>query len=217
MTDSNQIIKDAFENLPKVVQDVLTSSDLSAKLQGMAKKHNLHLDKWSLLENEIALALLGITDPVDLAGNIAKNVGVEATLAQHITNDGVEMIFEPIRIELEKAVEKKNQKEGVVIPVEQKQALAQAGVQIPHSVEEAQPKTLDAIIAKRVQDVAPEKAAMPQMTAFSAAPAQIPVAEVTAQAPVPSVSQKESLPKNTAADSSHMRKTIENDLYREQI
>lgn len=215
MTDSNQIIKEAFDNLPKVVQDVLTSSDLSVKLQGMAKKHNLHLDKWSLLENEIALALLGITDPKDLSVNVEKNVGVSATDAQQITNDAVEMIFEPIRFELEKAVAKKTGEEGVTIPVEQKQALASAGTQIPASIEEAQPKTLEAIIAKRAQDVAPEKITQAQVTAFSAAPPETPI-ETTAQAPL-APQPKETLPKNTAADSSHMRKTISNDVYREQI
>lgn len=215
MTDSNQIIKEAFDNLPKVVQDVLTSSDLSVKLQGMAKKHNLHLDKWSLLENEIALALLGITDPKDLSVNVEKNVGVPAADAQQITNDAVEMIFEPIRFELEKAVAKKTGEEGVTIPVEQKQALAAAGAHIPTSIEEAQPKTLEAIIAKRAQDVAPEKTTQPQMTAFNVTPSEAPI-ETSTQTSQPTP-PKETLPKNTAADSSHMRKTISNDLYREQI
>jgi hypothetical protein len=229
MTDSNEIIQDAFQKLPKIVQDVLTSADLSEKLQAMAKKHNLHLDKWSLLENEIALALLGITDPLDLTQNIQSHVGVDEETAAKIANNAVEIVFDPIRADLEKAVAENRANEGINVPAEQKQALESIGEAVPKTVTQSEPQTVEGIIKSRMQQAATIKSTDVEITTFKNTPqntqsvADMPLPDdsiASTQPAAPSAASpapvKESIPKNTAANSSHMRKSIEGDPYREQ-
>lgn len=189
--DTNTIIQDAFAQLHPVVQRTLTSADLGEKLRALSQKHALHLDKWTLLENEITMTLLGITDPDTLIENIRTHVGVTEDEARALANDAVETIFNPVRAELEAALTLEKG-EGVHIPIEQKMALEATGETVPKSVTQEAPVTVASIVASRLSEA---KTMQEQ--------AQLP--------------QKDVLPKNPAADSSHMRRTIENDPYREQV
>jgi hypothetical protein len=98
--DTKQQIQDAFNALPKVVQDVITSSDIKDKLRQLSKAYSLHLDKWMVLENEIMMALLGITEPEDLPSNIVKHVGLTQEQAAKITEAVVSIVFNPIQEQL---------------------------------------------------------------------------------------------------------------------
>jgi hypothetical protein len=191
MTDSTTIIQEAFANLSPVVQKVLTSADLAEKLQRLSKKHALHLDKWTLLENEITMTLLGITDPDSLITNIHDHVGVDVAEATAIANDAALEIFNPIRDELEANLSA--QRGGTAhIPIEQRMAMQGEGLEVPKSVVQDQPKTVAGIVEARLKE-----------------------AEVVRTAPVADVSL--AIPNNPVADSSHMRRAITNDSYREQI
>lgn len=189
--ENNDVIQEAFANLSPVVQKVLTSADLELKLQKLSKTHALHLDKWTLLENEITMTLLGITDPDALVGNIEAHVGVPHEIAQAIANDAATEIFNPIRDELEESLQH-DRARGVHIPTEQKMALESSGIDIPKAVIEEAPKTVASIVAARIA----EAESVPTSTTLP---------------------NKDTLPKNPVADSSHMRKSIANDLYREQV
>ena len=136
--DSNTIIQDAFANLNPVVQKVLTSAELAVKLQRLSKKHALHLDKWTLLENEITMTLLGITDPDSLISNIESHVGVERDEAQAIANDAAVEIFNPIRDELEVSLATKRSS-AANIPVEQRMIMDETEQYIPASVAQEAP------------------------------------------------------------------------------
>ncbi len=104
MSDTDQIIKDAFMALPKVLQKAITDADVQSKLRKLAEVHKLHLDKWIILENEIMMALLGITNPDDLPETISKRVGIPLEKATQITNAAGEIIFGPIKDQLKNAV-----------------------------------------------------------------------------------------------------------------
>lgn len=98
--NQDQILKDAFTSLPKVLQDAITNADIQANLRKLAKVHKLHLDKWTVLENEIMMALLGITDPTDLPHAISEQVGIPLEQAQQISSSVAEIVFDPIQDEL---------------------------------------------------------------------------------------------------------------------
>jgi hypothetical protein len=189
--DSSTIITDAFNALHPVVQRVLTSADLEQKLQKLSKKHQLHLDKWTLLENEITMTLLGITDPETLINNIQTHVGVSSDEAHAIANDAAVEIFNPIRDELEANLTLEHSS-AVNIPINQKMAMEAAGESVPKSVEELAPKTVSSIITARMKEMEDSKNA-------------------------PTTIVADTLPNNPAADSSHMRRAIANDVYREQV
>jgi hypothetical protein len=40
-----QQIKEAFDNLPSVLQNAILNSDIKGKLQQVSEKHKLHFDK----------------------------------------------------------------------------------------------------------------------------------------------------------------------------
>ncbi|MCD5384656.1 MAG: hypothetical protein LRZ97_01945 [Candidatus Pacebacteria bacterium] len=104
--DNKQQIQDAYAALPKVVQDVITDSDVQAKLRELSKVYSLHLDKWTILENEIMMALLGINEPQDLPSNIVSNVGLTKEQATKITEAVISIVFDPIQDELKSEVGK---------------------------------------------------------------------------------------------------------------
>ena len=107
--NSNQALKDAFLALPKVLQKAITDAHVQANLRKLAEKYKLHLDKWTVLENEIMLALLGITNAADLPHAIQEQVGIPLEQAQEITDAVSRIVFDPIQEELKQEVgESKN-------------------------------------------------------------------------------------------------------------
>lgn len=100
----DEVLNEHFEQLPKVVQQAITSANVEKRLRTLAEKHKLHFDQWITLENEIMLVLLGI-QPIDqLAKNIAEEVNIPLESAQTIAQDASDTIFLPIEEELERVL-----------------------------------------------------------------------------------------------------------------
>ena len=95
-------LEEAFKELPKVVQNSITSAEVEKKLRELSETHKLHLDQWQKLENEVMLTLLGFQPAEKLEENIKNEVGVSAEVANALTGDIAEAIFQPIRDELER-------------------------------------------------------------------------------------------------------------------
>jgi diketogulonate reductase-like aldo/keto reductase len=106
--DIKEVLAEHFNALPKIVQDSITSSHVQEKLQNIAKKHSLHLDQWIPLENEIMMVLLGIQPMENMAANIAQETGATTEMAAAIAEDASDLIFEPIRQELERELNNPN-------------------------------------------------------------------------------------------------------------
>ncbi len=116
--DFKGIIKERFKQLPKVVQDAITSADIEKHMRELANTHRLHLDQWETLENQVMLTLLGIEYSDDLEKNIKNEVGVDEATAKLLTEDISKIVFEPIRQELERQLEHPEAKAAVVSDVE---------------------------------------------------------------------------------------------------
>ena len=97
-----QAIKERYDALPHAVQKAITSTDVEKHLRSVAKKYQLHYDKWVSLENEVMMALLGVQPVEKLGENIAKEAGVSGEMGEQIADDAFDLIFEPIREELER-------------------------------------------------------------------------------------------------------------------
>ena len=149
---TQQILIDAFNALPAVVQRAILSSELEEKMRTLSQKHKIHLDKWTLLENEITYALFGITAPEDLPTNIVSHVGLSKEEAVAINNDAVEIIFEPIRKQLQDTIAAEKASRNVpVVPIEQQKVLSEMGTPAPEgSTGTSTQKTLTDIIKKRL-------------------------------------------------------------------
>ena len=104
-TEYEKLIDERFAALPSVVQDAIVSVDVEAHLRELANKHQLHVDQWQTLANEVQLTLLGVKLPSDLTGNLEAQLNVSANVAEMLANDISEIVFEPIRQELERQLD----------------------------------------------------------------------------------------------------------------
>jgi hypothetical protein len=103
--DLQQQLKERLSQLPKVVQDAITSSDVEKRLRTLSDTHKLHLDQWQIFENEVMLALLGFQHIEDLQKNIQTHVGVAEDVAHALAESANTTVFEPIRAQLERELE----------------------------------------------------------------------------------------------------------------
>ncbi len=90
-----------LKELPDIVRKIIEDANVPEKMRQLAKEYKLHLDKWTALENEIMLSLVGAKPPENLAENIRRAIGVDTTVATAITEDVAKFVFYPIRTKLE--------------------------------------------------------------------------------------------------------------------
>lgn len=123
----DKVLQERFATLPKVVQDAITSADVEQHLRELANTHKLHLDQWETLEDQVMLTLLGLQDSDNLAHQIEVEVGIPKETAMTLANDISQVVFEPIRQELERQLDNPDAKEKSLTGVEtmREQALAQ--------------------------------------------------------------------------------------------
>ncbi len=98
-------IQDRIGQLPTVVQDAIASADTTAHLRELSTTHQLHIDQWQILENQVMLTLLAFQEPEDLSKNIEEQVKVSHETANILAEDISRVIFEPIREELERQLD----------------------------------------------------------------------------------------------------------------
>ncbi|HEY4520000.1 MAG TPA: hypothetical protein VJH33_03115 [Candidatus Paceibacterota bacterium] len=103
--DFETLIQERFSKLPPVVQNAITSGNPEKQLRELSKKHQLHLDQWQQLENQVMLTLLGVYESGELEQHIERDVGVSPEVANTLAVDVTSFIFEPIREELERQLE----------------------------------------------------------------------------------------------------------------
>lgn len=101
----NDIIKEQYARLPKVVQQAIATTDIQKHLRGLSTTSSLHIDQWESLEHVVMLTLLGVHPIEELQQNIASDVEVSTEIAAELAQKINEMVFEPIREELERQLE----------------------------------------------------------------------------------------------------------------
>lgn len=133
MQDNNttQTLAEHFEKLPPVVQQAITGAHTEEHLRKLSEKHQLHLDQWQVLENEVMMTLFGLQPMSELAGHIEKGVGVSPQIAQELTLAISEEVFEPIRQQLERDLEHPEAQEQTINPVDKVAAQEIAGAAEP--------------------------------------------------------------------------------------
>ncbi len=108
------LVNQRVNELPESVIDAIESIGLEKRLQNISKSHDLHLDKWGILESEIMLTILGITDPDNLVEEISEKLNIELLLSQTIVNEIAEQVFVPIREEMQLSGDSKRE----MVPVQ---------------------------------------------------------------------------------------------------
>ncbi|HVU75474.1 MAG TPA: hypothetical protein VHD38_01380 [Candidatus Paceibacterota bacterium] len=192
-SDFDKKLGERFDQLPKIVQDAITSADVEKHLRELAEHHKLHLDQWEKLENEVMLALLGFQQVESLRGNIQKEVGVDEATANALAEDISTIVFAPIRQELEREL---GEQDTVA-------AHQTAPVPVPTAATPVAPASTVSITTPQAVPQAPREPVAP------ATPTPTPVEGKVERAPLST--------NYMASQASHERKTIEGDPYREQL
>lgn len=184
-----------FAELPKVVQDAITSADVQKHMRDLAEGHKLHVDQWQVLENNVMLTLLGFQPVAELPTRLEKSLSVTAEVAAELAQSISDIVFKPIRGEMERSLSHPSAVQVAMSTVEQMraEALQKEGSQT----------------APASTDAAPAPAAPTQVSA---------VAPATPPAPAPETKAvRAQIPQTYAGSASHERKSIEGDPYREQL
>ena len=114
----NEKIRERFKELPKVIQDAVTSADVEKQLRALAETNKLHLDQWQLLENEVMLTLFGFEATEELADNLKTDLDISAERAGLLADDISRIVFQPIREQLERELAHPDAKAAGVSDVE---------------------------------------------------------------------------------------------------
>ena len=113
-----QQLQERFTTLPPALQNAITSADIEKHLRELSTTHQLHIDQWNKLENEVMLTLLGLQHSDELVDNIKNHVGLTTDVAQSLAGDIMKVVFEPVREELERILTHPDAQEVVVSGVE---------------------------------------------------------------------------------------------------
>ncbi|MDO8514470.1 MAG: hypothetical protein Q7S50_02920 [bacterium] len=114
----NTKLRERFKELPKVLQNAITSADIQKQLRALADTNKLHLDQWQLLENEVMMTLLGFQMPEELADSLKTDLDISKEMAISLAADISRIVFQPIREELERELEHPDAKAAEVSGVE---------------------------------------------------------------------------------------------------
>ena len=98
-------IRVRFKELPKVIQNAITSADVQKELRALADTNKLHLDQWQLLENNVMLTLLGFQPAEEIAQHLKNDLDISLETATSLADDISRIVFQPIREELERELE----------------------------------------------------------------------------------------------------------------
>ncbi len=96
-TETQKIINEQLENLPKAMKEALLASNYQNKVQDIAKKYQLMIDESGKLYIETTLVMLGIEPISNFFDNLVQNIGIPEAKAVSIANDIDDSILKSIR------------------------------------------------------------------------------------------------------------------------
>ena len=151
-TKFEDVMAERFAKLPPSIQRAITSAEVETHLRTLSDTHQLHLDQWSLLENEVMLTLLGMEQTSKLKENIMREVGVSEDVANVLATDITQHVFQPIREELERQLEHPDAQITKVNEMDKVRINALAGEQAPDiPVQQTSAPTASETLATRVE------------------------------------------------------------------
>lgn len=107
----DELITERLKELPQYVKEAISSVSPSAKVGVIAKRNNLHVDQAAVLEQEVLLAMLGISDPNQFAQSLVSEGGFERHVADKIAGEVAEDLFLPIRDAMRRFTDEEASKE----------------------------------------------------------------------------------------------------------
>ncbi len=106
MEESNQILKEQIEKLPKTLKKFVLDNKWTEELYKYLQKFKL--DEWqnTIIENEVLLILMGMEDYTNLTKNISEQTELENETAEQVSEFVIKNILEPVATEVVEEQEK---------------------------------------------------------------------------------------------------------------
>ncbi|MCB9808807.1 hypothetical protein H6776_00210 [Candidatus Nomurabacteria bacterium] len=94
---TQDLIQQYMEALPEYMQEALDAIDWTAEIARIGAKHRLGQQQIVNLTVETAMTIFGISQPELFYSNIMNHIGVSGSIAESITHDIAERIFERVQ------------------------------------------------------------------------------------------------------------------------
>lgn len=105
---SKEIIDRKLGEAPDAVREAVMSEEVSRKLVEIGKRHNLHIDKLSILEEESLYAMLGLSTSSEFSRNIHDGLGLSEDEVVQIAGEINTGVIGTIRETLQKKTPEDN-------------------------------------------------------------------------------------------------------------
>jgi hypothetical protein len=92
-----KIIKERFDTLPTMIQEVILSTHYEETLIEIGKQYNLNVEQLGILERETTLVMMGLTPTKDFETELTHELHVDKLKGAQIVKDINEKIFLKIR------------------------------------------------------------------------------------------------------------------------
>ncbi|MFA6432523.1 MAG: hypothetical protein WCV82_01765 [Candidatus Paceibacterota bacterium] len=92
-----KILEEKFKQLPREIQNALTSTEIASKTKAISVKYALKLDQQSALFDLISYTMLGLASSKDFIKNLAKEAELTESVCVKIAEDVNSDIFSSIR------------------------------------------------------------------------------------------------------------------------
>lgn len=100
MEEYQQILRSQFSKLPQTMRDFISKGNWSGLLSNIARQFNLTEEKYTAIENEVLLVLIGLEPKEDFVENITRELGVDVNTAKWIEEDVERDIFSKVANEI---------------------------------------------------------------------------------------------------------------------
>lgn len=136
MQYTEEQIQNKFDNLPKDVREVISSTDTTNKIIDIAQHYKIHIDKIEQIVSEITLFMLGLEKLDSLKSNLRDKTGMSRELIDAVIKDIDEQVFSNIRTSIRQIqLVKEEEKPDNVRPAER----INNGINIPQHQEKDLP------------------------------------------------------------------------------
>ena len=102
-------INKRFQMIPEEVQDILSSTQTTEKIQEIGKSKGLHVDQVGKVSEEMMYITLGLESATSFAKNLTKYGNIDSDIAQEMVKEISKQIFAPIRIKLQQIQERRSE------------------------------------------------------------------------------------------------------------
>jgi hypothetical protein len=108
MEYSPEQLQKRYTELPQVLQEALSSTDVAQKVESIAKKYRLLIPQAGDLSDEIGLVLMGLSSPGSFSETIQRKLNINSVLAKEITEEINQSVFQKVRSYLIEHTERQN-------------------------------------------------------------------------------------------------------------